>query len=559
VKNLFRKYGYLTVFSIILVVMGIYGYMNTGLPEWIAAIPVSFTVEDEEHTVDIELYRDENACYVFLPSYASLEKVKINTSAIGTVLIDSEKVKDGTYCEEYELGKEYSFEVNHHKDMTLQFLQSANVAAMYIDTATGGMERIHKDKEYEEPVSVRIVSDDGRVDCYDMRAHLNGRGNSTWNPDKKPYSLTLSEDKSLLGMSDSSKWVLIANAFDETNLRNKLVFDFAAKTSLEWSPSCRYVDVYLNGSYNGLYLLVERIAVGEKQLDLDLAKGDFLCKADLADRWEYMSNPFISSIGRELEITEPKKLSALDKKRIHEAVAIMEQNIMDGRYPDLDLDSWVCRYLIDEVFANGDADLTSSYFYCKDDIFYAGPVWDYDKILGNSIRNENPRAFVAKNYRKAPYFDSQYYEALCTNSAFQEQVVEMYKTEFVPILTQLVDSEIDAIADEIKDASQMNSIRWREIYSQSTSKVPTVDGLKKYMQDRRDFLESAWIEGTEYCTVQIQLTPDDNYYNAAVVKGDYLDASYLGNADAVWLHAENQEEFDITQPIMTDIQLIQKW
>ena len=77
-KNLFRKYGYLTVFSIILVVMGIYGYMNTGLPEWIAAIPVSFTVEDEEHTVDIELYRDENACYVFLPSYASLEKVKIN-------------------------------------------------------------------------------------------------------------------------------------------------------------------------------------------------------------------------------------------------------------------------------------------------------------------------------------------------------------------------------------------------------------------------------------------------------------------------------------------------
>jgi len=562
-RMFFSKYIYLIACTLILLSLGIYGFIHTEWPKIRTSFPITFTIESAVDTVTISLYQTENRqCYVFLPSYAKMENVRINMTSNSIVSIGNIEIYDGITCDNFILEEEYTFCVNNRANMTITFCQSANVATMYINTATGSMDRVHNDKEYEEPSSMFLVTKDGITSSIDTNSHIKGRGNSTWNQEKKPYLLKLSSNDSLLGMSPSNEWVLLANAFDASNLRNKLIHDFAGQTILSWTPQCEFVDLYLNGSYNGLYLLVERIETNAEQLGVDTSKGDFVCKVDLADRWDAMRHPFIGFSGREIELTIPKELTLEEEEHIHSEVAEMEKSILSAPETDsishLDLDSWVCRYLIDEVFANGDADLTSSYFYYTDDTFFAGPIWDYDNTLGNSVRNENPRAFTAKNYRKAPYFDSDYYSALLKNKAFYKRIQEMYQTDFLPHLNQILNFDIPFLAKEIESASSMNYLRWSDMYDRSSSTVTTAELIMSYLAERIDFLSDAWLNNMDYCTVQIEVIPGGSYYNVAVKQGEYLDTTYLDYNNITWINAETGEIYDINLPIAKDISLIQQ-
>jgi hypothetical protein len=82
----------------------------------------------------------------------------------------------------------------------------------------------------------------------------------------------------------------------------------ASRLGLVWTPECRYVDLYLNGEYSGLYLLVEKLEVADARLTLDSARGDFLCKFDLEFRRDTLRNPFLTNAGRTVELTYPETL-----------------------------------------------------------------------------------------------------------------------------------------------------------------------------------------------------------------------------------------------------------
>lgn len=564
VKTFLYKYIHLIICTLLLITFGIYGYIHTEYAESISIVPLSFTVESNGNSVDISLYQaDDTHYYVFLPSYAKMDYVTINMSSKGNISIDDISLSPGMNCQPFSTGKEYRFKVNNRENLIIQFCQSANIATMYINTATGSMTRVHNDKEYKQPSSMLLITEDGITACYDNSASIKGRGNSTWNEDKKPYLLKLSSSEALLGMSPSTDWVLLANSLDATNLRNKLIYDFANQTILTWTPKGEFVDVYLNGSYNGLYLLSERIETNAEQLGIDTLQGDFVCKVDLADRWDVMRHPFIGDLsGRELEITIPEKLTPQEEQRIHSLVRNMEQSILFSPEKDslsyLDIESWVCKYLIDEIFANGDADLTSSYFYYTNNTFYAGPLWDYDNTLGSSIRNRNPRAFTAKNYRKAPYFDSDYYYSLYKNDLFFNRICEMYKNDLLPMLDTLISTDIPNLAKQIESASTMNYLRWRTMYDSSSSTVTTVDSLISYMEERILFLNDAWINNIDYCTVQFEADSGGSYFNVSVIRGLYLDNSYPDLENVVWLNADTGQIFDIAQPITEDISLVQQ-
>jgi len=560
-KAFLFKYIHLIACVLTLVIIGVYGFTQTELIDIMSAIPVSFHIETNDTTVDISLYQaDDSHCYVFLPSHTDLEQVTINVQSKEDIFINGIKLYDGISCSNFEIGKEYLFLINNRRKMTLQFYQSANVATLYIDTATGNMERIHNDKNYEQPSSLLLIATDGNTEHLDTNCYLQGRGNSTWNMDKKPYALTLSSSVSLLGMNPSSSWILLANAMDETNLRNKIVYDLALRASPVWVPSCEYVDVYLNGSYNGLYLLTERIETDSAHLNINTTSGDFLCKTDLWGRKDDLRNPFgTTHASRMIEITRPKKLTVENNNRIQYLVNQMEQDILScnpsNNIPNLDLDSWVFKYLIDEISANGDADLVSSYFYYTNNTFFAGPIWDYDSTLGARFRNENPCAFTAKNYSKAPPYSSPYYDSLYDNYFFYNRLTEMYIDTFLPLLTQLLNGDIKDLADEISSASQINNLRWKNMFEESNSSVKTADELINYLKLRVEFLNSAWIDGVDYCTVQIEKGPDD-YYNIAVIKGEHLSESYLDLDNITWYNAKTNEVFDINQPITEDISLV---
>ena len=139
-------------------------------------------------------------------------------------------------------------------------------------------------KEYREG-SFRLVSPEyGQVA---ESANVRWRGESALLYAKKSFGLKFKEngekkDVALLGMRSDNNWMLDAMSFDRSRMRNRVSFELWEEYSekpyqSEWEPAARtaisgrYVELFLNNRYQGLYCLSEKM--DRKQLKLKKTKG----------------------------------------------------------------------------------------------------------------------------------------------------------------------------------------------------------------------------------------------------------------------------------------------
>lgn len=467
-------------------------------------------------------------------------------------------------------------DVKQKKDMNnIQFLQSENVATLFINTESGSMESIHNDKGYRESAEAFLYTAEGELNYSTSECSIKGRGNTTWELfEKKPYQLKLDTAADLLGMGAGKKWILLANAFDETNLRNKFVYDLARENDFCYAPECEFVDLYLNGEYRGVYLLTERVEFGEERLNVETDE-KYMCNLELAARWDALDNAFLTDSGRAVEIREPDEPTEQDFERIAQIVRQMENAIL---YPKaevslgdiIDIDSWAYKYLIDEITENGDADIASSYFYYVDGKIYAGPLWDYDNTLGVSTRNQNPCTFLARSGYTYINHGTPYYDALYEQEEFYDRMIELYRTEVVPSIQMKLEHDIFKEEAQIAKASTMNRIRWADAFDEQNAEITDVQGIADYLEKRITFLDTAWIGGTEYYTVQFEPYVLDMYATSETSAGSYAvkpDEYFTENAvieraeekNAIWIDYETGEIFDSTQAITKNKTLILQW
>ncbi|MBQ9640199.1 MAG: CotH kinase family protein [Bacteroidaceae bacterium] len=122
-----------------------------------------------------------------------------------------------------------------------------------------------------------------------MQADIRWRGATSLRYQKKSYAIKLKDasgnklDASLLGMRSDNSWILDAMAVDKARMRNRVSTDlwldfsrkpyyFAQEPELVNGTHGKFVEVYLNGRYDGLYCLTEK--VDRKQLKLKKYKND---------------------------------------------------------------------------------------------------------------------------------------------------------------------------------------------------------------------------------------------------------------------------------------------
>lgn len=98
-----------------------------------------------------------------------------------------------------------------------------------------------------------------------LKSKIRIRGSGTgWNAfsPKKGYRIKLSSDKSLLGMRKDDDWLLIGMYSDYPRMRIKMAFDtwrsLQSTNPTAILPKSEYVLLYLNGEFQGLYLLTEK-------------------------------------------------------------------------------------------------------------------------------------------------------------------------------------------------------------------------------------------------------------------------------------------------------------
>jgi len=105
------------------------------------------------------------------------------------------------------------------------------------------------------------------TNLYDGVMEIKGRGNSTWGLPKKPYKIKLDSKTDLFGMGKSKHWVLLANYYDTSSLRNTLSYDLSGQLDMPYMQSV-HVDVVFNGKYTGVYQFCEQIKVDSKRVDV---------------------------------------------------------------------------------------------------------------------------------------------------------------------------------------------------------------------------------------------------------------------------------------------------
>ena len=160
------------------------------------------------------------------------------------------------------------------KKKTYTFYAADSLPTVYIESSMS-INDIKLKQKVDENAKVHIVNPDGSVEYADsnlVTSELKVRGNTTPELYKKPYQIKIGEKTDLFGMGKGKTWVLLANYLDPSLLRTSVMFKLAQELGMDAS-NFQSVDVYLNGCYEGVYLLCEKINVEPNRVEIrDLEK-----------------------------------------------------------------------------------------------------------------------------------------------------------------------------------------------------------------------------------------------------------------------------------------------
>lgn len=96
----------------------------------------------------------------------------------------------------------------------------------------------------------QLITPDGDT----LAAEIRGRGHSTFAQPKHPYALRLNSRRPLLTLPANRRYVMLANFFDHSLLRNALALETAKQTSLaDCTPLYSLVSLNVNGINQGIF------------------------------------------------------------------------------------------------------------------------------------------------------------------------------------------------------------------------------------------------------------------------------------------------------------------
>lgn len=234
------------------------------------------------------------------------------------------------------------------------------------------------------------ISIDGRGEFsnFSGTGRIRGRGNSTWEwYDKKPYKFKLDQKSKLLGMEKAKDWNLLANYRDVTDLMNLVAFETARYMGMPNTNHTRFVEVFLNNQYIGLYQLTEKIEVDDNRVDIDRNEG-ILFSFD-ADDGPSLSpgqtdNCWSKVYGLPICVKYPDDATSAQTKAVRDSFALLEQAVKDLNYKRveqlMDVKSFISMLQLHEYLYNVEIDAPRSMYVYRDKggKFTFGPVWDWD-------------------------------------------------------------------------------------------------------------------------------------------------------------------------------------
>lgn len=386
---------------------------------------------------------------------------------------------------------------------------------------------------------------------YDNKIGIEFRGSTSQSFPKKPYGFeTRNEDGSeleiqLLGMPKEADWTFNATYNDKSLMRDGLTYILAG-SFMEYAPRVRYSELMINGEYQGIYLLIEKIKRGKNRVNIakmkntddsgDALTGGYIIKIDKesgsnsGEGWNSKYAPFLGAGQRtffQYEYPKAKNITDPQKAYISNYISQVEDVINDSNYADpvsgyrkyIDDKSIMDYIIVNEITKNPDAYRLSTFFYKQRDSeggkIKFGPVWDYNLALGNVdyCTQGDPEGLVIEEFNKVCPWDGWvihfWWERFLQDSLFYDDLKLRWKSLRQEQLSdEIVFGTVDSLALLLDQPKDRNFQKWPILgqyiwpnYFVGNTYNEEIDFLKDWLEKRLAYLDEKWkIETTK--TVQ---------------------------------------------------------
>lgn len=308
------------------------------------------------------------------------------------------------------------------------------------------------------------------------------RGRSSRHFAKSSYAITTvnkdgsNNDQPMMGMDTHHDWVLYGPYLDKTDLRNYMFYNLSGEI-MDYAPNVRYCEVILNGEYQGLYVMTESITAGKNgaRLPLEVNKRyqkytGYVVRLDQNKEPHGNLNSFSGySLRRisDLELVYPGP-----DNQTPEIVESITQDFSDfekrlysydydnddeGYATQIDVDSFIDAFLINEITVNYDFGGLSTYLYKGTDDRLRVCVWDFNNSCDNFNSPTGWRSFKLENI--------VWYLMLTRDEDFTERTIDRYwilrENQFSD---ESLSAYIDGVVDYLGPAVARDRDRWERTY-----------------------------------------------------------------------------------------------
>lgn len=432
------------------------------------------------------------------------------------------------------------------------------------------------------------IQDSGNI--YTGNIGIEIRGSSSGGFPQKSYSIetrdSIGENRnvSILNMSEENDWLLISNYFDRSLVRNSLSHDIFRGMG-HYSPRSRHCEVVINGEYQGIYLLTEKIKADKGRVDIaklgpyeyagDDVTGGYIIKndnyaGDGRDSWK-IHFPAIREKGWDAvdarfvyvypdwdTITDHQKsyIQGFIETSKNVLYGVDFTDPINGYYAYFDVESFVDYMLLSEVSRNGDAYKKSRFFYkdkdSRDGLLHAGPPWDFDWAWKNLFFQSKDGSGWVHNYEAYGYSDVQpvrYMNQMMQDKYFTSEIYNRYFNLREGVLHyDSLSYKIDSIANYLSDAQMRHFEQWDILNDQSgdpDSHVPDsyeneIVYLKEWIQ-----LRLTWLDNN-----MMKLVKNDNTSVSAGESPSLLIRIFPNPASSI-IYIESNESIHKTEVLTT--------
>ena len=433
--------------------------------------------------------------------------------------------------------------------------QKSDVPTIYIDTQDNA--EIQPSTGLFVPAAIEVLDKDNLIGDFTETSafmEIRGRNKTEWSDNtitKKSYRLKFAKDEKdeagnittthkhdLTGGGYAKRnWILVANAADESMVRNALADELGKAMGFEFTPNYQFVDLYINNEYKGTYMATDhveadkegdvtrRVPVDEKQgWLLDMVTADGIATGDIyvegSDSYPYIN----------IKNPEPGKKTGTEEEIKARVKTFFYALWAADNATGLDKASFVNWYIATEILGNASA-LTAIYAYKENDAeeLKFGPLWGNELAFGASTAIDMSDLKTPNSY---------------TGMVYQSATASAWKTKLQALWQK------NWFKQAVKE-------RWAEIYNSGT------DDIKSTMLTKFNEVETA-INKADQKPTEAQLNVISTYLGErfeylntkfaelTVINGPVVTIGAGGYGSFSWPQALNFSDTDVEVYIATN-------